>query len=285
MLYSFVLNLICNESQTNYTPSVVYFDPNNSAFIINATTSASCPLFTLSQISDFITTNWIPFTICGTVIGLLECFLGFKLFVPTLFFAGFLSAFFVSFIILFDVIVQADSSENVKWIILIFSIVMGVFVGFITSKTVKVGFFVLGAWLGTILSLILFNAFLYKIQVDPPELLLYISMGILGLFFGVLAIVFYQVFVIISTSICGAYITVRAISLPIGGFPNEFAIAEQIQNSNLGFTVQWQFYVYMNAIIVMALISMWVQWKIKKRSDSKLEQEDVYFKQGDDIVL
>jgi hypothetical protein len=142
----------------------------------------------------------------------------------------------------------------------------------------------LGGWLGTIISLILFNAFLYKIEVDPPELLLYISISVLGLVFGVLAIVFYQVFVIISTSICGAYITIRSISLPIGGFPNEFDIAEQIQNQNLDFTVTWQFYVYMNAIIIMALIGMFVQWKIKKRSDAKLEQEDVYFRQADAIL-
>jgi len=282
--YSFVLNLLCDLSAVNYTQTIQYFDFNNSAYVINATTASACPVMSISQIGQFITDNWVPFTVVGSIAGLAETFLGYKLFVATLFFAGFLGAFFTSLAILFTMVVSADSGESVKYVILIFSLVMGVAVGYITARTVKFGFFLLGAWLGTIISLLLFNAFLYKIEANPPELVLYICIGVLGGGFGVLAIVFFNQVSIIATSFCGAYITIRSISIPLGGFPNEFDLAEQIQNSNYTITVTWQFYVYMNAMIVLSLIGMYAQWKIKKHSDSKLEQEDNYFKQPDEAV-
>jgi hypothetical protein len=47
---------------------------------------------------------------------------------------------------------------------------------FISSK----GFFSLGVWLGVILAFLLNNAFLYRFPTNPPELMLYLAMGVLG---------------------------------------------------------------------------------------------------------
>ncbi len=44
-----------------------------------------------------------------------------------------------------------------------------------------IGFFSLGVWLGIILAFLLHNAFLYRFETNPPELMLYLTMGLLGI--------------------------------------------------------------------------------------------------------
>lgn len=46
---------------------------------------------------------------------------------------------------------------------------LGAACGYFTVKSMKLGAFAVGAWLGYILSLILYSAFLYKIETNPPE--------------------------------------------------------------------------------------------------------------------
>jgi len=69
---------------------------------------------------------------------------------------------------------------------------MGLLLGFIAVKANKFGLFIIGALLGVILSLLLYNAILFKIETDPAELVLLITLGVLGIGFGILALIFYK---------------------------------------------------------------------------------------------
>jgi O-antigen/teichoic acid export membrane protein len=46
---------------------------------------------------------------------------------------------------------------------------IGIVVGYFFMKIKKLGAFAVGGWLGYVVSLILYSAFLYKIQANPPE--------------------------------------------------------------------------------------------------------------------
>ena len=45
---------------------------------------------------------------------------------------------------MFSIVIQGDSSNGVKWTVLIFSLIIGTAVGYITAKTAKIGLFTLG---------------------------------------------------------------------------------------------------------------------------------------------
>eukprot|EP00331_Platyophrya_macrostoma_P000382 CAMPEP_0176408824 /NCGR_PEP_ID=MMETSP0127-20121128/2168_1 /TAXON_ID=938130 /ORGANISM="Platyophrya macrostoma, Strain WH" /LENGTH=220 /DNA_ID=CAMNT_0017788157 /DNA_START=276 /DNA_END=938 /DNA_ORIENTATION=- len=125
--------------------------------------------------------------------------------------------------------------------------------------------------------MILYLAVLYKIKTNPANLLLIIGVSVFGGVFGLGALKFYKFLIVISTALCGAYITIRSLSLVTGNFPNEFELAQQIQLGNLAFAVQWQFYLYMNAIFLLAILGGWMQFKIKRRRERKKHEAETYF--------
>lgn len=280
--YNFAINFICNTDVADYNVVNYTFDANTFTYTVNMETTHGCPLLTLDQVSQFIDDNKIVFCIVGCILGLLLAFLGLKLFLPTLFLAGFVSGFFVCLFTFFGVVLAPDSRESTKWILVAFAIVLGCALGYITVKANKFGIFIIGAWLGVIISLILYNAVLYKIHTDPAEIVLLVTIGVLGLLGGLLSLKFYKHVVIVSTSLGGSYAFVRALSLVIGGFPNEIKLINEIQLQNYDFSVEWPFYVYMNAIFLMTLFSIWVQIKIKRRAEAnELEFDAEYFKKVD----
>lgn len=56
-----------------------------------------------------------------------------------------------------------------------------------------------------------------------------------------------------STSLAGSYMIVRPISWIFGGFPNEFALEEMIENGEAKF-IPWAFFLYLAFIIALAII-------------------------------
>jgi len=245
-------------------------------FLANIT--LACPMISITLISNFISDYWILFTIFGLVIGLGEAFLGVKLLYTTLFFSGFGTGFLVTLVTFFEEIIEPDSSESAKWVVFFFALAMGVVFGYITLRSPRIGLLFLGIWLGTVISLILFHAVLYKVGTNPPELVLYVLICILSVAFGFLSIFYQDYLLILSTSFCGSYIAISAISLIFGGFPSEFSILQQMQMPNYEITVGWQFYVYMNAIFLLTILSLWLQCKIKKKLDEARSEADAYHK-------
>jgi len=236
-------------------------------------------------VSQFISDNPIPFCIVGALLGLLIAIFGLKLFLPTLFIVSFVAGFFVAFFIFFAEIVTPESRESTKWILVGFAIVLGIMIGYISIKANKFGIFIIGALLGTIIALILYNAILFKIKTNPAELVLLITLGVLGLGGGILALVFYKHVIIIATSLIGCYAFVRALSLVIGSFPNEIQIIKQIQTQDYNFSVHWPFYIYMNVIFLLTLLSIYIQYKIKARSEAnEVDFDEKYFK-GEELKV
>lgn len=128
-----------------------------------------------------------------------------------------------------EFIVKPTDKEWIMIIALVVALIIGIIVGVVVLYFMPVGFFALGAWLGIVLSFFIYNLALYKVETSPPGLILYISFGVLGLILGIVALYIYEVIIIISSSVCGAYFLVRGLSLYIGKFPGEFELANFIK--------------------------------------------------------
>jgi hypothetical protein len=82
--------------------------------------------------------------------------------------------------------------------------------------------------------------------------------------FALLSFFIYDHILIASTSLIGCYSLIRGISLYAGGYPNEFTLAELLKQglySQIGYT----FYIYLAAMAVVFVGSLFVQFKIRAK--------------------
>jgi hypothetical protein len=169
-------------------------------FVISAKSPHACPFIQVSAVWAFIRDNNIIFGLILLAIGLSECFFGLRMLNPTLFVIGYFTGKFIypSFfhqrptkqnIIIFigfgilvllfaEFLITPTTHIILVWVALLLAVVCGALIGYLAMTLPKLGFFALGMWLGFVLALMLNNAFLYKIEVDPPQLILYIVMFI-----------------------------------------------------------------------------------------------------------
>ena len=104
---------------------------------------------------------------------------------------------------------------------LIFSYGTGVGAGIYMVRHKRYCFVIVGAYLGAILSLFLFNLFVYEIL--PFMIFSAVLFAVINYFFRI-------IITILSTSITGAYMTIRGISFILGGFPSEVLIYTILKN-------------------------------------------------------
>ena len=97
---------------------------------------------------------------------------------------------------------------------------------------VKVGTAVLTAWGGVCLAMMLYAAFVYKLDNDS-KIVFYIFLILMGASFAVLGYYAFNHAVIISTAIIGSYAFIRGISMYAGGFPNEFQLVQMIKSGQI----------------------------------------------------
>lgn len=111
----------------------------------------------------FIDTYAILFAIIAIVVGILITFFGLKLLIPTLFLVGFFSVVVLIFGFFYLIILPHDHVIWVGWVILGVSFIYGTLFGIFTVKLTRVGLFLIGLWLGFVIGLTIYNAFLYKL--------------------------------------------------------------------------------------------------------------------------
>lgn len=234
---------------------------------IDVTHKAGCKVGDLNGLWRFVEDNSWIFCIAFMVIGAFYTLFGLKLLRPTLFIIGTLSTMAVILFLFYVLILPNNVKDWAGWVILACSGILGLIVGFFAAKLVRIGAFVLGAWAGAGIGLLLSNMAFYKIE---SEVVLWVMVVILGLIVGLLSFVFFNAIVIFSTSIVGAYLLLRGLSLIAGGYPNEFTVFERIKDGDLE-SVPWTFYLYMVGIVIVAIAGMILQTKMfrnAKKNDS-----------------
>ena len=112
------------------------------------------------------------------IIGLYFAFYGLKYSKITFFFSGHILGFLISMVNLIiklfcvDFILDRLSGTKILIICIIVCFLIGLIVGFFTQKFIKLGFTVIGGWLGYIISLILYASLLYKIPSNPENVII-----------------------------------------------------------------------------------------------------------------
>jgi len=118
------------------------------------------------------------------------------------------------------------------------------------------------------------NAFFYKIQLTNPSVILWVTVGVLGISMGVLSCFFKKHCVMICSGLVGAYLTIRPFGWLFGSFPNELELAEQMKYGVL-MKVPSIFYVYMMLILVVGLIGVKFQWEMLLRRKQEEVEKDL----------
>ena len=156
-------------------------------------------------------------------------------------------------------------NENRKtyigWIVLAVGVILGIVIGFLLVKFIKVGAFLFSAWGGFTLGLVLWNTFIY---LSGYDWVMWVSAVLVGLIFGIVAFFFFEHILILSTAIIGSFLTIRSIGEVVGNYPNEFQIAELIRDGVYN-KIPSVYYGYVAGMFVMIVLGMIVQYKMKKK--------------------
>ena len=149
------------------------------------------------------------------IIGLFVCFFGRKLFKPILFIAGILLGVGLVWLISYTTFLKNDTKQWVFWLVLGISLLIGILLGYLFYKLSRIGAFIIAGWGGYSLGLLLYNAFLYKVNSQAFFWCFTIGCGVVA---GLLALCFFEHILILATSLAGSYLAIRVIkriSFPI----------------------------------------------------------------------
>jgi hypothetical protein len=143
------------------------------------------------------------------------CFLGRTLFKPVLFLAGLILSVSLVWLIFYSTFLSTNTKAWVGWVVLIGALLFGLIIGTIFVKIVKLGAFVLAAWGGFCLGLLVYNSFGYFMDSDVGFWLL--TLGI-ALVCGILALCFFDHILIHATALAGSYLVINGIGLVAGRY-------------------------------------------------------------------
>lgn len=145
----------------------------------------------------------------------------------------------------------------VGWVILVVSVVVGLGVGVLFWKKKQIGSFCLASWGGFSFGLLIYSSFLYKFNSNIALWTFTVGMGLL---YGVLILFWAEHILIHATSMIGSFLTIFAIGLVAGHYPNPFTIVELIKYDQIK-EIDPLFYAYLGGNIVLYIMGCVVQYR------------------------
>jgi len=195
------------------------------------------------------------------LLGLLITFAGRKLFKVIVFIAGVFLSVGLCLIISYSTFLNSNSATWAGWVVLAVGVLLGICLGWLFVKIIKLGAFAIAAWGGFSLGLLLYETFpMYKIDSQAFFWCFCIGMALVC---GLLAICLFDHVLILSTAFGGAYLFVAGIGLVAGRFQNPFTIVTERANGEV-VSIDPVFYAYMAGILVMTVLGAMVQYKHRK---------------------
>ena len=157
------------------------------------------------------------------VLGIFLAFLGNSLIPIAVFLvATFMTAALI-LIVLYSFMLGPTIKTWLTWMIVSLSLLVGLIVGILLARTIKLYAVVVAACAGFMTGVLLNVAVLYLAKSK----ILFWSVNVgLTVLFALLALVWFNTAILLSTSLVGSYLTARGVSLFAGGFPNEYTLIE-----------------------------------------------------------
>lgn len=251
--YSLTVEIFCSPDNTFEKYFINEADPAKPYIAIYSSTGCSTMAFW-----TWITNNkWAMFGFC-LIVGFILCFFGRKLWKPLFFLTGVVVTVFLTLIIFYTTFLSSNTESWVGWVVIGGSVIVGLLIGFIFMKISKLGAFVLAGWGGFCLGLLLWNTFIYLLS--SSDVVFWCFCVGCGVVVGILAIIFFDHIIILSTAMAGAYIFIAGIGMVAGRYQNPFTIYQEISD---GVTIDPVFYAYLAATVILFLIGAVVQYKAK----------------------
>lgn len=210
-----------------------------------------CPLNNYYAVSAFVQKNKAVFTMIALIIGVFLCFFGNYMIKITISITAFLVTIAIVFNLIFNVINVNGSNISfaLMWVILACTIILGILVGLSFFKYIKVFYGALGGFAGFVLGISTYTFALRYIKENPNVVfwLTVVVFVILGILAGIYLV---EHLVIFCTSIIGAYISVRALSVLIGGYPSESEVIDLIQKKEYSTLHKVRYIIILLCIII-----------------------------------
>jgi len=175
----------------------------------------------------------IGFACIFLVLGLFLMFFGGRYYSATMFISAQISVCGLLMVLLFAAVMPAGTPEWSVWVAFLVSLGIGTGFGFAARKWSRVGVLFVGAVMGAFLGMSLFNSVVFKISQDNTLLGLWLTIMFSSMLVAGLCMVFFDNAIIFGSSIVGAYLLFRGVSVFAGGYPNEFLIYQDFQNNKL----------------------------------------------------
>ena len=272
-------NLKCNggdkEGKGKYTiiSKNISVDSATNAYKVTLTVESyeACAKVNFFFIFKFIQDYKVIFIIILIVFGLFNCLLGKKFSKVT---SLILTIFTVTVLVLIfsQFVLPSGCADWIIIVMLVVGLILGTVAGIFAFRHHKtVIAFLVGGICGFFLGQFLYSLFGNRIPVNGIVMnivFVLVSIGILIL----ITFKFKKEIVIIGTSFIGAYIFIRGISLLAGHFPDEFTIADLVNNGEyeqVKDLLTWHVYVYLTFIVIITILSAIFQFKFNKEKDGE----------------
>lgn len=193
------------------------------------------------------------------VVGTVTCFMGRTLFKPVIFIVGVIMATSLIMLISYSTFLSDNDKTWVGWVVLAVAVLLGLLLGYLFIKFIKLGAFALAAWGGFSFALLIYNAFLYKMDSDVGFWCFTIGTAIV---FGVLALCFFDHILIHATALLGSFMAIYGIGLVAGRYQNPFTIVEMIKNGTIT-SIDPVFYAYLAGNLIMYVLGFLFQYRQK----------------------
>ena len=174
-------------------------------------------------------------------------------------------------------VLPSGCAEWIIWVMFAVGILLGGTAGYFAFVyNEKIMAILAGGISGFFIGQFLYNLFGNRIEFNGLVInVVFVAAAIAVMI--LLAFCFKKMIVIVATSIIGAYIFIRGISLLGGGFPSEIQIMDlnrEGESDQLKDLLTWQVYVYLSAMVVAAGLSIFAQYKFNKDDDEEEEDKD-----------
>lgn len=190
--------------------------------------------------------------------------MGRTIFKPIVFIVSVFAAFSIVMLISYSTFLSDNPKAWAGWVTIGVAVVLGLFLGWLLIKFIRIGIFIVAAMGGYSVGLLLYNAFMYNIHSQTGFWCFTIGVALL---FGVLSLSFFNHLLIHATAIFGSFLAVYGIGLVAGRYTNPFTIGELIDNG------QWTgldpvFYAYLAGNVVLYAMGVIYQYKVKNGDTS-----------------
>jgi hypothetical protein len=102
---------------------------------------------------------------------------------------------------------------SVNYILLIICGVFSIIIGFFAAMWVRLGLFLVGAWIGVLSGLMVFNSVIApSLGGEDPKAALYLTVFLFIIVIGTITMYLFDHAVIVGSAFCGAYALVRVSS-------------------------------------------------------------------------